>query len=88
MGRRICAIYARRLHASRIGQWTHLYADWWRDWTQLGGSLFDWKIRPFRRTMRLDGVEDLKVSGVGHSDLVRKPEHFEKWKTAGLLNRL
>jgi hypothetical protein len=62
--------------ARQCKTWRHVYvADWWMDWTQILGSLFDGGAR-FRRSISIPGVIDTPLKQITHSNTVRDPKHF------------
>jgi hypothetical protein len=61
---------------SSIGYWTHIHSDW-SDRTQILGSLWDGAFG-IVRTHPLADI-NVKIPGVGHSDLLKKPSSFFHW---------
>lgn len=59
-----------------IGHWLHLHAD--KDWTQIGGAMFDGAFGIYRQQPLAD--ENVEVHGAGHSKLVRDPAWFLFWR--------
>ena len=71
-----------------ITHWLHIHSDFSDKW-QLLGQLFDGKLDVWlqQREHPLADSNDF-VAGVGHSKLLRAPEHYHYWLDRGWLDSL
>jgi hypothetical protein len=78
----------------KISNWTHVHSDW-SDRTQLLGSMFDGAFGIQREFLWEDplgvtrgATRNVALPGVGHSGILRDPEHFALWIDKGILKEL
>ena len=75
-----------------IGSWLHLASDWSDPWQWFGewcdGKVGSCREAIWKRQGKVVAAADLsvKIPGVGHSGLVRDPDHFGKWREYGWLD--
>lgn len=74
-----------RAARKNITRWLHLHSDS-SDWWQVFGGFFDGKLGIVRAQPHAD--DNQKVPKVGHSELLRNPDHFPMWEQRGWLTWL
>lgn len=77
---------AAALHDGRLGAWMHLFDARW-DWIASLGQLFDERLFG-SRAMKVPGMLDVPIAGIGHSNLLHEPEQFHHVEALGVLDLL